>query len=353
MKKIWIVLKSEFIRRVRSFWFIVGTLLAPLFLVGISTLPALLGIAASSVDQRHIVVKDDTGVLAQSLHGMLDDQYSITESHAPAESLRASVMEGEYNGYLFLPESLLESEGEAEFYSVEGSGLSGAMRLERALTRTLEEHRLNEYEVSEEIRHILDTQVSVRTVKLTEEGEEEDSAAFYSILGYVMGFIIYAAMFIYGAYVIQGVLEEKTTRVIEVMVSSVRPFQMLMGKVLGIGAVGILQMTIWSILMLCIVFFCRQSGDDLPRSIQSQPSRRCHAGRATQRRRHYHTLYKPIRVRLVRFVFFGWVPAVCESFCSGVVGRGAATRRTGITNAHLCAHHHPHHVHRVLRRKPQ
>ena len=255
MKKVWIVLKSEFIRRVRSFWFIVGTLLAPIFLIGVSTVPAVLGIAASNADFRHVVVLDETGVLANGLREAADDQYTFTESTAPAESLRVQVMAGDYNGYLFLPKSLILGEGEAQFYSVEGSGLSGGMRLERALTRTLEEHRLTEHEVSDEIRNILDTQIVVQTIKLTEEGEEEDSAAFFSILGYIMGFIIYAAMFIYGAYVIQGVLEEKTTRVIEVMVSSVKPFQMLMGKVLGIGAVGILQMAIWSLLMLGIVFF--------------------------------------------------------------------------------------------------
>ncbi|MFK7848009.1 MAG: ABC transporter permease [Rhodothermales bacterium] len=255
MDKIWIVLKSEFLRRVRSKWFIIGTLLAPLILIAISVLPAVLGIAASEGDEKDIVVLDDTGIFESGLTKYSGDQYTFTMSDALPQDLRQEVLDGNYNGYLHIPQTLLEGEGEASFYSVEGSGLSGGSRLERALTRTLEEHRLEAYNISDEIKEVLATSVPVRTVKISEDGDQQDSAAFYSILGYIMGFIIYAAMFIYGAYVIQGVLEEKTTRVIEIMVSSVRPFQMLMGKVLGIGAVGIVQMIVWSGLMLAGVFF--------------------------------------------------------------------------------------------------
>ncbi len=252
MKKILIVFRSEFIRRVRSPWFIVGTLLAPVMLIAIAVLPAVLGLAASDSAARTIAVIDETGALFDGLTRNAPDGFMFEQSSAQPESLRVAVMEGGYNGYLLLPASLMQEEGEAVFYSVEGSGLSGEMRLERALSSALEEVRLAEQNVSQEVIDILNASIPVRAVKLTEQGEEADSAAFYSVLGYIMGFIIYVAMFLYGAYVIQGVLEEKTTRVIEVMVSSVRPFQMLMGKVLGIGAVGLVQMVVWSVLMLAV-----------------------------------------------------------------------------------------------------
>jgi len=255
MKKIWIVLKSEFLRRVRSVWFIVGTLLAPILIIALSTLPAILGAAAIGSDEKTIAVIDETGVLFDEFQNRVGDQFTTTKSGASLDDLREQVLAGSLDAYLIIPESILEDSGEATFYSVEGGGLTGASRLENSLSRALEEHRLDAYEVSDEIREIINTRVPVESIKLTEEGEEADSAAFYSILGYIMGFIIYMAMFLYGAYVIQGVLEEKTTRVIEVMVSSVRPFQMLMGKVLGIGAVGITQMIVWSGLMLGITFF--------------------------------------------------------------------------------------------------
>ena len=255
MKKIWIVLKSEYIRRVRSVWFIVGTLLAPILLIAISTLPAVLGAAAIGSDEKSLAVIDETGVLYEEFQSRVSDDFTVTKSNASQDELREDVLDGTLDGFLFIPASILENTGEAVFYSVEGGGLTGANRLENTLSRALEEHRLDAYDVSNEIREIIDARVPLESIKLTEEGEEADSAAFYSILGYIMGFIIYMAMFLYGAYVIQGVLEEKTTRVIEVMVSSVRPFQMLMGKVLGIGAVGITQMIVWSGLMLGITIF--------------------------------------------------------------------------------------------------
>ena len=254
MKKIWIVLKSEYIRRVRSVWFIVGTLIAPVLLIALSTLPAILGAAAVGSDEKTIAVIDETGVLFDEFKNRVSSDLTLIESSAPQEDLRTEVLEGSLDGYLLIPASMVDATGEAMFYSVEGGGLTGASRLESSLSRALEEHRLDALDVSDEVRTIIDARVSLQSIKLTEEGEEADSAAFYSILGYIMGFIIYMAMFLYGAYVIQGVLEEKTTRVIEVMVSSVRPFQMLMGKVLGIGAVGFTQIIVWSGIMLGITF---------------------------------------------------------------------------------------------------
>ncbi len=255
MDKTWIVLKSEFLRRVRAKWFILSTLLAPLILIVLMVLPAIMGIAASESDQRNVVVLDDTGIFEEGLRRHAGENYLFTMSEAPPQKLRQEILDGNYNGYLFIPKSILQGEGEASFYSVEGSGLSGESRLERALTKTLEDYRLSEYDVSDEIREILSTSIGVRAVKISEEGEQEDSGAFYSGLGYGMGMIIYIAMFLYGNYVIQGVLEEKSTRVIEIMVSSVKPFNMLMGKVLGIGAVGFLQMTIWVVLIIGALFF--------------------------------------------------------------------------------------------------
>ncbi|MEZ4702980.1 MAG: ABC transporter permease [Rhodothermales bacterium] len=232
-----------------------GTLLAPVILIAMAILPAVIGLAASESEQRRIAVIDETSALFDGLQRHAADGFVFVRTESPLDSLRDAVVKGVYNGYLTLPAGLMQDEGEAVYYSVEGSGLSGESRLERALSRSLEDYRLAEKNVSQDILDILESSIPVRAVKLTEEGEQADSAAFYSILGYIMGFIIYAAMFIYGAYVIQGVLEEKSTRVIEVMVSSVRPFQMLMGKVLGIGAVGLVQMIAWSLLMLGATFF--------------------------------------------------------------------------------------------------
>ena len=253
--KIWIVFKSEFIRRVRSKWFIIGTLIAPVFMIGLAVLPAYIGIRASETSEKNIALIDETGVLAERIQKFVRDGYTFEQGEGDFDDLRQRVLDGQLNGYLHLPSNLVTAGEEAVYYSVEGSGLSGEIRLERALSRAVEEYNLVQRDIPEDVLALLGKPVPVRSVKITEEGEEADGGAFYSIVGYIMGFIIYICMFIYGAYVIQGVLEEKTTRVIEVMVSSVKPFQMLMGKVLGIGAVGMVQVLVWSVMMFGMIYF--------------------------------------------------------------------------------------------------
>lgn len=245
-----IVFRSEFLRRVRSKWFVLTTLLAPVFFVGLMVVPPLVGFMASGGSERVVAIVDETGVLATRLIERSSGELTFVEADVPTDSLRAAVESGRYNGYLILPESLLTGEEEARYYSVEGGGLSLGARLETEIDEAVTEHRLQAQNVSPEIRSILESTASVDLLKLTEEGTATESAAASSILGMAMGFVIYIAMFIYGAYVMHGVMEEKQSRVLEVIVSSVRPFDLLMGKVLAIGAMGLLQMSVWLAILL-------------------------------------------------------------------------------------------------------
>ncbi len=255
MHKIWIILKSEFLRRVKSKWFVVATLVGPVILVAVMVLPAVLGILASGSDEKAIAVVDETGVLLERMQAEAEDQYRFVAAEAPLDSLRAAVEAGTYDGYLVLPGDVLTGAGAATYYSVEGGGLSFGERLERLVSRAVEAERLEARQVDAEVLEILETSVPMRMVKLTDEGEAADDTIAYVLVGYIMGFFIYFAMFFYGAFVMNGVIEEKTSRVVEVMVSSVRPFQLLMGKVLGIGAMGLVQMAAWAVLILLLLTF--------------------------------------------------------------------------------------------------
>ncbi len=250
MHKILIVLKSEFMRRVRSKWFIVATLLAPILLIGISVIPALVGIYASKTDQKTVAIIDETGKLGDLITAASDEQLTLVASSNPEDSLRSGTLSGAYSGYLIIPPDVLSGQGRITYFSSEGGGLSLPSRLERIIENAIQEKRLTDQNVSSEVRSIFSTRIDVETMKLTDTGETAGNSAFYSILGYIMGFFIYALMFIYGAQVMQGAMEEKSTRVVEIVVSSVRPFDLLMGKVLGIGAVGLVQMAIWILLFV-------------------------------------------------------------------------------------------------------
>jgi ABC-2 type transport system permease protein len=247
--KIWLILRSEFWRRVRSKAFVLATLLVPFGAVLLFAAPALFGYLADQTDEQTVAVVDETGRLADSLTATGGEGLTFRPVEAPTDSVRRAVRDGRYDGYLRLPASLLDGTGEATYYSVEGGGLTLRSDLDARVNRVVRRHRLATAGASTDVLSIVDSDVGLATRKLSEEeGTTDDSTLAYTAIGYVMAFAIYFAVFFYGQYVMQGVIEEKSSRVVEVIVSSVRPFELLMGKVLGIGAMGLTQMVTWAAL---------------------------------------------------------------------------------------------------------
>jgi ABC-2 type transport system permease protein len=251
LHKIWLILRSEFWRRVRSTAFLLATLLVPVGVVALAAAPALFGYLAEQTDERTVAVVDETGRLADSLTAASGDRLTFRRTDLPVDSVRAAVRGGRYDGYLLLPASLLDGEGAATYYSMEGGGLTLRAQLDNRIDRVVRRQRLAAAGASAPVRAIANSDVSLTTRKLAaDEGTTADSSLALSLVGYAMALIIYMAVFIYGQFVMQGVIEEKSTRVVEVIVSSVRPFELLMGKVLGIGAMGLAQMGTWAALVL-------------------------------------------------------------------------------------------------------
>ena len=254
MEKIWIVLKNEFIRRVKTKFFILTTLLGPVALVAFFLVIGFAAVSAVDGETQRIALVDETGALADDLMASTNDQYIFSNPGLPLDSVRSAVLAGQYDGYLVLPDGLIAGEAEATLYAFEGGGLS-QRGLRDLITRSVEKQRLLERNVSPEVLEVLRADVPFNTVKLTETGEDAGSTEAYAAIGFIMGFLIYIAMLVYGSVVMQGVIEEKLSRVVEVVVSSVRPFQLLMGKVLGIGAMGLVQMTVWALLIMAGTVF--------------------------------------------------------------------------------------------------
>lgn len=250
LHKIWLILRSEYWRRVRSTAFILATLLVPLGFVLVISAPAALGYLAEQSSHQTIAVLDETGQLADSLAAAGDKQLTFRPVDQPVDSVRAAVRTGTYDGYLLLPDSLLDGKGQVTYYSMQGGGLTDQIQIDERVSRILEQQRLRAADATESVLAILKSDVSVESRTLREEGTEEDHTFAYTAIGYAMAFIIYFAVFVYGQYVMQGVIEEKSNRVVEIIVSSVRPFELLMGKVLGIGAMGLTQMMVWSALVV-------------------------------------------------------------------------------------------------------
>jgi len=247
-KKIGLILRSEFWRRVRSKAFILATLLVPVGLLVLMTLPTVIAYFASETAHRTIVVRDTSGHFTERLRNELGSGYTVTSSDAPVDSLQAATRRGEYDGALVLPASLLQGEAEATFYSKESGSFLSNVELGDVIDDVVRDMRLRQANVGTEVMDIVESSVEFSTITLTEEGTKAGNTFLFTAIGYAMAFVIYGAVFIYGQYVMQGVIEEKSDRVVEVVVSSVRSFELLMGKVLGIGAMGLVQMVLWSTL---------------------------------------------------------------------------------------------------------
>lgn len=246
MNKTFIVAKNEFMKRVKTRWFVFTTLLGPIVLVAFFAVIGIVSVSAIEGGESTIVVLDQTGRIGAELNDPEGD-ITFVASNADEATLRQQVLDGEYSGYLVLPAGLVDGKGSARYYSTEGGGVSSfnfdLRNIIRGTVRTL---RLQDQNVSTEVFEIINAGVSLEAVKLSDEGEEQGSSAAYAIVGGIMGFLIYISMLVYGSVVMQGVIQEKMNRVVEIIVSSVRPFQLLMGKVLGIGAMGLVQMTFWA-----------------------------------------------------------------------------------------------------------
>jgi len=250
MNKITIIARSEYLRRVKSKGFIIATILAPVALLALIAVSVGVGVLTQESGARTVVVVDQTERLGAALAERLPDNYAASLATVPEDSLQARVRRGELDGYFVLPSGLLDGEGEASYYSEGGGGFSAQFRLQEAVGDVVRRARLEAAGASADVLDAAEAPVGVRLVALTDEGEAEDATWLYAGLGYAMGFIIYIAMFVYGAMVMRGVIEEKTNRIVEIVASSARPFQLMMGKVLGIGAVGLTQFALWVILVL-------------------------------------------------------------------------------------------------------
>lgn len=251
MRNVVTVLKSEFWRRARSKGFILATLLTPFGFLALIAVAGVVGYLMASTDSQTIAVADRTGVLFERLVDEAGSGIELEAIDLPDDSLSAAVLAERYDMAVVLPPTLLDGEGEITFYNTSGGGNMARERLTSDVRNAVEDVRLDRAGAPMEVREIVSTRLSSRTVRVADDGSEEEENAFGgAVLGGIMGFLIYLSVFIYGSMVMQSVIEEKTSRVVEVMVSAVKPFDLLLGKVLGVGLLGVVQQVTWLAIIL-------------------------------------------------------------------------------------------------------
>ena len=253
MNKTGIVIHREYLTRVKKKSFIILTLLMPVLFAGM-----VFGIVfLSSIKDKNakvIVVADETGEYFPLLKNT--EQYVFIEAEKGFADFRKNSDESVY-ATLVITGDLLKNPEAITLYSHKQVVSSVENAITSQLNEYLSDRKIESYQISDLKNIIKDSRVNlkIKTIKTDETGKEiQTSAEFASMIGMVFTFLIYMFIFVYGAMVMQGVMEEKTNRIVEVIVSSVNPFDLMMGKLIGIGLVGLTQFAIWAVVFLGVGF---------------------------------------------------------------------------------------------------
>lgn len=243
MNKVLLIIKREYITRVRNKTFILSTILTPLLFVGLIT--AVTIISVKSIDKEKIAVIDKSGFF----NGNLENGKALTFEF-PAGVDSTNYQAKGYTGVLYIPEDDAKN---YKLISKKQLGIIVQDDLEKKVNNALE-NRMLKTKYNIDIKELDAERKKAGKATIDQayyEGSEVkkgNSALAYGI-GYGSGFLVYITLFIYGTMVMRGVMEEKTNRIAEVVISSVKPFQLMIGKIVGIGAVGLTQFLIWIVLI--------------------------------------------------------------------------------------------------------
>lgn len=247
MNKTWLVFQREFMNRVQKKSFLIATILVPLIFPAIIAIMVFIFIQQEkSAGKAKIQVLDRSGVM--SLES--SDKFEFIPVEGDLDQVKAAFTQSKDFALLYIPPFELSNPKGITLYTKENPGIRKMESLQSVLENRIHDLKLEQFNIDKEILKSLKTRVSLNSINLSETGEEKksNSGALYA-LGFILGILIYMFVVIYGMQIMLGVIEEKTSKIVEVIVSSVRPFQLMLGKILGIAAVGLLQFAIWVILI--------------------------------------------------------------------------------------------------------
>ena len=255
MRKIYLVVAREFTERVRKKSFIVTTLIMPLFMIGMMVAPSLMMLYGGS-EQKQVVVVDKSGFVAERMQSSEEVVFSVQNNLSKEEACQIYNAESGVFGILYISEAVKES-GNVQFITSSSSSLMLEELIQSQLKNIIEREKLKElYDIDNLDQMLADvaTPIVLNTFENNGTGNDDEmestSAGINYILGIILGMLLYMVIIIYGQMVLTSVVEEKSSRVIDVMVTSCSPFQLMMGKILGIASVALTQIAIWAVLVI-------------------------------------------------------------------------------------------------------
>jgi ABC-2 type transport system permease protein len=276
MNKISVIIKREYVTRVRKKSFIIMTILAPVLMAAIIIVPTLIMMNQGGEFKKIAVVEDNSDLFKGVIKNTKDAEFVYLEN-TKVEDLKKTFEKAGYYGILYISPELVNTPNAVYLISKKQPPIGLLQHIENSLKKEIERQKLLAYKIEnlDDIMKNVETNVSVQTKKLDEFGVEKGTSTGIAMaLAYILGFLMYMLVFIFGAQVMRGVIEEKTSRVVEVIISSVKPVQLMMGKIIGIAMVGLTQFLIWIFLTMGIVTVLKTailSKTDLTEITQSGP----------------------------------------------------------------------------------
>jgi ABC-2 type transport system permease protein len=258
MNKILIIIQREFITRVRKKSFVVMTFLGPLLFAALMLLPVWIT-NIEDEDVKRIAVFDSSYLFINKIPETSKFKFTYFVD-VNVDEFKRNLSPSEYFGFLYIPPEIAYLSRASEFFSFRQPPSNLVMHIAHAIEKEIEREKLKSYNI-ENLNHILHavrTRIEIRTFRMSEGGNERESYTSLSmIIAYISAILIYMFIFLFGAQVMRGVIEEKTNRIVEIIVSSVKPFQLMMGKVIGVALVGLTQFTAWILMTLIMIFLAK------------------------------------------------------------------------------------------------
>lgn len=254
MRKMQLIIAREFMERVRKKSFIIATLLTPLFTIGLMVAPTLFMLYGTS-DQKQVVVVDRSGLVAERLSNTAEVMFVDQSQLSKREACRIYGEDSGLFGVLYIGEEI-EARDSVQLITNESSSVMIEEVISQQLNSIVEREKLRSHDIEnlEEILASVATNIELSTYENNGTGEEDSmestSSGISYILGLLLGMMLYMLLILYGQMVLTSVVEEKSSRVIDVMVTSSTPFQIMMGKIFGIALVAVTQIAIWALLII-------------------------------------------------------------------------------------------------------
>lgn len=261
MSNLKVIISREFSERVRKKSFIITTIIMPLFMVAMMILPAVIMNGNIGSDTKHIVVVDETDgtVVGKSLKSDSSVEFEMLENITRTDAVSRFDKDESVYGILWIDSDAVLHPDHIQLITNSSSSVMTEENIENQISEILRDIKLKSYGIEEIDRILSESQVNVSlsTMRYTgdKESMEETSSALSMAVSLILGMILYMFIIIYGQQVLTGVIEEKQTRVLDVMVTSCSPFDLMMGKILGVAAVAAVQVAIWCVIVCTVSAF--------------------------------------------------------------------------------------------------